>query len=721
MKRSRVWFPAGRWRAAGGLVLVGMIASAGLSGSAGAAGAPAAEITVVSGRPDTVTGGDSLVRVDVPRRSDPARVRVLLNGTDVTPSFVVDEDARALTGVVEGLRLGENRLLAVAPGARPARAELVNHPIEGPVFSGPHQQPYVCQTAGFTMPVVGGTLGAPLDENCTVESRTDYFYRTADGAAVPWPAGATDYPADLGYTTTTTGAHVPYIVRMDTEVANRAVVQTSMLHDPLADPAVAPGRRSAGWNGDVVMSLGGGCAGGWYRSGSGTGGVVDAYTLGQGFAMMSSTLNVFGNNCNDLLAAESAMITKEIFVERYGAADHTIGWGCSGGSYQGYQITDNYPGIFDGIVAACSFPDVGFATTPFISDAWLMNEYFKGTGLTWTAEQKRQASGFINDGMLGAMAGSANRIRPTSNCSVLPEPLRYHPDTNPGGARCDIYDHTVNVYGKDPATGFARRPLDNVGIQYGLGALSDGSISAEQFVDLNEHVGGFDADANLVPERTQADLDATRIAYQSGRLTNGGGGLADVPIIEYRAYMDDRADIHVRYHSFSMRDRLEKANGTSANMVSLVEDGRYGLFSFDSPTVRRALLQMHEWLNNLEDADPGEPRIEQLTAARPADLVEGCMTRDAAPSFVAERLERDPATTCEQLYPTGSFPRDVAGAGIASDIVKCELGALDRGDYDVDFTDAQWVRLEAAFPGGVCDWTKPGIEQQGLAGTWLRF
>jgi hypothetical protein len=38
---------------------------------------------------------------------------------------------------------------------------------------------------------------------------------------------------------------------------------------------------------------------------------------------------------------------------------------------------------------------------------------------------------------------------------------------------------------------------------------------------------------------------------------------------------------------------------------------------------------------------------------------------------------------------------------------------LRRGDYyPVIFTDAQWAQLEKAFPTGVCDWSKPGVEQQ---------
>ena len=131
-----------------------------------------------------------------------------------------------------------------------------------------------------------------------------------------------------------------------------------------------------------------------------------------------------------------------------------------------------------------------------------------------------------------------------------------------------MYDHTVNVYGKDPASGFARRPLDNVGIQYGLKLVNDGTISVEQFLDLNEKIGGFDRDATIVSSRTVADPLAMRAAYRTGRLTNGGGGLAQIPIIDYRGYNDDAAngDIHVRYHSFSMRERLEKANGHSGTM-----------------------------------------------------------------------------------------------------------------------------------------------------------
>jgi hypothetical protein len=38
----------------------------------------------------------------------------------------------------------------------------------------------------------------------------------------------------------------------------------------------------------------------------------------------------------------------------------------------------------------------------------------------------------------------------------------------------------------------------------------------------------------------------------------------------------------------------------------------------------------------------------------------------------------------------------------------------------VTFTDAQWAQLQKAFPSGVCDYTKPGVEQQPSI-PWISF
>lgn len=694
-------------------------------------------IAVLSGRPDAVSGGDALIRVTVKRNVPASGVRIRLNGADVTASFVTS--ANMLTGLVTGMRVGENLLEVIDPrgnvrgkGRADADIVLTNYPIEGPVLSGPHEQPFACATQQFNLPGGKGNLGAPLDANCSIARRVDYFYKSTANTGnnlTQWPEGATSYPSNMVFTTTTEGKMVPYIVRMETGTINRAIYQTTVLSDPLAQPSPDWRHQPANWNKRLIYTFGGGCIGGWYRQGASTGGVVDNFMLSSGYALASSSLNVFGNNCNDLTAAETMMMVKERFIEAYGPPAHTQGWGCSGGSYAQHQIGDNYPGLLEGIIPGCSFPEVGFATIQFITDAWLLDTYFNSpAGAAWTAEQKRLVTGFLVYNTAPNVAVGARRIDPkpgSTSCAAVPVAERYDPATNPTGVRCTVYDHTVNVYGADPATGFARRPLDNVGIQYGLKVLNSGAIGVDQFLDLNEKVGGFDRDATIVPSRTVADPIAMRAAYQTGRLTNGGGGLASIPIIDFRDYNDalPGGDIHVRYHSFSMRKRLEKANGRTDNHVMVVNDNRFGLYSNNNPLLREAILKMDRWITAIKADQRNIPQIEKVVQNKPADVVEGCYTRDPTPVFIAERQvrEQDQVTPCNTLYPTVSFPREVAGADIASDIIKCQLRPLSASDYAVPFTSAQWARLQAIFPSGVCDWSKPGVEQQDLLGTWIFF
>ncbi|MBW3602928.1 MAG: cell wall-binding repeat-containing protein, partial [Actinobacteria bacterium] len=60
------------------------------------------------------------------------------------------------------------------------------------------------------------------------------------------------------------------------------------------------------------------------------------------------------------------------------------------------------------------------------------------------------------------------------------------------------------------------------------------------------------------------------------------------------------------------------------------------------------------------------------------------------------------------------------GEHLRHDILKCQLAPLDRSEYDVDFTDEQWARLQEAFPDGVCDWSRPGVGQQPSV-SWQTF
>jgi hypothetical protein len=51
---------------------------------------------------------------------------------------------------------------------------------------------------------------------------------------------------------------------------------------------------------------------------------------------------------------------------------------------------------------------------------------------------------------------------------------------------------------------------------------------------------------------------------------------------------------------------------------------------------------------------------------------------------------------------------------MSHDLMKCQLKPLNPLDYLsmlVPFTSDQWTRLQAAFPNGVCDWSKPSVDQ----------
>ncbi len=195
----------------------------------------------------------------------------------------------------------------------------------------------------------------------------------------------------------------------------------------------------------------------------------------------------------------------------------------------------------------------------------------------------------------------------------IPKNLIYDPVNNPKGVRCDLYDNEINILGQDPRTGFARRPLDNVGVQYGLVALETGDIDAEHFVDLNEHIGGYDKDGNISATRMEADPEAIRIAYQRGLVLTGNGGLREIPIIDWDVwYSDDLADTHDHVRSLMTRARLIAANGNADNQVILVyprpeiihflaPDAPSDYFSKLEERERDLVRQMDRWLGQHRD------------------------------------------------------------------------------------------------------------------------
>ena len=97
---------------------------------------------------------------------------------------------------------------------------------------------------------------------------------------------------------------------------------------------------------------------------------------------------------------------------------------------------------------------------------------------------------------------------------------------------------------------------------------------------------------------------------------------------------------------------------------------------------------------------------------KPVDAVDAC--------WVGGNKITDP-TYCREAFPYFADPRLVAGVPWTDNVLKCQLKPLNRNDYPADmFTDAQWTRLQAAFPTGVCNWNLPSVGFQPSI-PWMTF
>jgi hypothetical protein len=125
---------------------------------------------------------------------------------------------------------------------------------------------------------------------------------------------------------------------------------------------------------------------------------------------------------------------------------------------------------------------------------------------------------------------------------------------------------------------------------------------------------------------------------------------------------------------------------------------------------------MDTWLSNLTVSAPKETlnavRTQaQVIAAKPAGAFDLCyLTGD--PTFSTKVTDMALCHADPRLMRHES-PRQVAGGPLVENILKCQTRPVDLADYPgVTFSAAQLARLRAAFPEGVCDWSKPGTGQQ---------
>ena len=698
-----------RWLAVAAIPLVWTTLS--LGAPALAAGASPA-ITVLSTRADLVSGSQALTSITLPAGTDPASAHVTLNGNDVTSQFAV-RPGGAYEGLLSGLNPGANVVIASTPSGG-AELTITDHPIGGPVFSGPQIQPWTCE-AGAT------------DSQCDQPITYAYEYKNAvTGQFDAYDPSNPPPSPEVASTTTDNGQTVPYVIRVETGYEDRDEYQVAVLFTPGA--SWQPWAPQPQW--DRKLEIPGGASCGVNHGTSTPPSVTDDTALSRGMMVAAPTLDNNGQNCNIVVQAEAVEMLKEHIVDAYGSIRYTIGSGCSGGSIYQQQVANAYPGLLDGILPMCSFPD-SWSTSNDPFDCALLLPYWStqaALGDAWTEAEKNAVvddstqsvcQSWVNVYMYSQGGNPSQTNSTIVACGVgATQPgdknTEYNAQTNPDGVRCDLQDYMPNELGIRPQSvwdaqekqvghGFADRPWDNTGVQYGLDALLAGTISPQQFADLNAGVGCFDLDLNPVATRCIADPGALHGVYTSGGL-NEANNLSTVPIIDLRGF--DDSEIHSDFRSYVMRARLDIDFGGHGNQA--IWTGPVALEGFEGPNgsmAQQGFLLMDQWLSSIAADHSSATQAQKVVKDRPAAATDTCF--DAVGNPLPDQ------SVCGTVYPYFGSPRIAAGEPFTDDIMKCQLKPLEPGDYPgITFTSAQWTALQQTFPTGVCDWKRSGVEQQ---------
>ena len=489
----------------------------------------------------------------------------------------------------------------------------------------------------------------------------------------------------------------------------------------------------------------------------------DDSALRRGFMVVDNSMTDSLYNSNRPLNAETLMMMKEHIIDNYGEIRYTIGNGCSGGSINQNTVQSIYPGLLDGILPTCTFVD-SQTTGMEVADCVLLVNYYatnpfgiagtngltqaqidaKKTAINGHLDQRACHGWFNSFGTNGLVGNFVTRtVNATgaitlgttlvNNCRLLPSQV-YDPVANPTGPRCSDVDNAVAIWGTVPVTlasgagiNRAQNTRDNTGVQYGLKALISGAITAEEFVTFNERIGGTDFDGNPSPARTVADAQALNTAYTTG-IVGDGKNLGLIPIIETRGY--DEPGIHQIWRSFSYRARIDAANGDHNNLVLWrfppvpVTSASTLLAPAASGLSLLSLVTMDKWLSNIEADKTGVPARQKVISSKPAGdasfpASDFCYLSTDTGFATGSGIKVSSEATCnaDPLLVTHASPRQVAGGNIAEDVLKCQLKPVSTADYvPVVLSTSQFARLMVVFPGGVCDFSKPGVNQKPASG-----
>ena len=717
-------------------------------------------LRVLSSAPEWVSGGDARIHVTAaPGQRD--KLELWLNGAKLSTALAEVSDG--LEGVISGLRLGDNLLEVKHRNANVRDAiTLTNHPITGPMFSGPQQTPFVCTTIqgavgrqplvdsatapGYRVTNAAGEL-IGYSRNCSIDTFVGYFYRSTAGTLKAMPADGSR-PADMGMVTLADGRTVDFVIRREIGSINRFLYSIAMLA-PRGESAEVP--DTSLWNRKLLYWFQGGVAVG-HSQGTVHGGSMNLDILGQGYAIVHSSGNNTGTHYNMQLAGETAMMTKERFIERYGVPLYTVGLGGSGGAIQQYLIAQNQPGVLDGLLPVQSYPDM-VTQTIHVGDCELLEHYMDATDRAnprWRVTKNRSLlvgfnaeEGFarVNDPLAALKTALGYSTAPgTTECvpawrgltplamnplyGQAPNQSFWDPMADILSIRWTHYDDLRNVYGVD-ATGAARPTWDNVGVQYGLASLKAMKITPAEFLDVNRGIGGWKHPSQMVQETfpffgtgaAEVNKALTIPGYfdpwsrKNMNLSPGPGEPAPRtrgdPIAMRAAYtsghvFSGRLDVPAIDHRQYMERELDMHNSHQSFAVrqrvqqAMGHSDHLVIWFTDTipltPKVSQtmeALAVMDQWLMNIR----ANPRAG-IAGNKPPMAVDACFDRNgqlmqAGGGAWDGILDARPAGPCTMAFPLYGTSRIVAGAPIEGGIYDCARKSVDTAV--ADGTYAPWT------------------------------
>lgn len=714
------------------------------------------QLRLLSSSPKYVSGGDARIEVTAaPGLHN--KIQLFLNGR---PVYVpLKSKGHQLEGVISGLVNGRNVLEVYAKGHWMRDAvEITNYPITGPMISGPQQHPFICTTTQNGVnrqPIVesatppgtrvfdaaGNIVGYSRD--CSIETFITYLYRTTGNA---WAALPNDgsRPADMSTVTLADGRVVDFIVRREVGTINRFLYSFAMLA-PAADNPSKPDLSR--WNGRLLYWFQGGVAIG-HSQGTVHSGSLNPDILRLGYAIAHSSGNNTGTHYNLQVAGETAMMTKERFIERYGVPTYTVGLGGSGGAIQQYIIGQNIPGVLDALLPVQSYPDM-VTQTIHVGDCELLEHYMDVTDRAnpkWRVTKNRSwlvgfnaEEGFddVNDPLapLKTALGYSTAVG-TTECvpawrgllplamnpwyGQAPNQQNYEPQSALAAIRWTHWDDLRNIYGVDE-TGAARSTWDNIGVQYGLQSLRAGNITFDEFLHLNWHVGGWKQPSEMVQEGfpffgtsqseiqkaltipgyfdpwSRRNMNLSPSADQPAPRTQGSFGAmrnAYTSGMVFNGKLDRPTIDHRQY----MERELDMHNVHQSFAVRQRVIDRMGnsdmlviWFTDTMPGQPKAsqsmdaIAVMDEWMRNIK-ANPKKG----IRGNRPARAVDSCFDVTGKLIYAGDDawngiLNHKPAGPCTQRFPIYSTSRIVAGAPIEGSIYKCARKSVMQAVNDGDY------------------------------------